>query len=313
MLHPTPSIKSPGLASRPAATSRAVQEPLSPREAQQRRALQQLAREVRQLETAGRATDPNQASISCGCAGLDACLPAGGYLPGSVIEYLRTTSACGAGYLAFAAAASAMRASGGFLVVVDIGRCIYPPALLGHGIDLSQVIFVRPDSQADAMWATDQALRTPAVAAVVAELEFIDDRSARRLQLAAERGGGLGLLLRGLAARRSPSWSEVQWIVKGGGSRELPQPLSGSPFSSSTSRGRQLQVQLARVRGGQAGVTLRLEIEAATGAISASRLGGRERNRHEQSNSPLHAQPNPVRMASQLARTASPGYRAKTG
>src|SRR5690606_19118752 len=76
------------------------------------------------------------------------------------------------------------------------------------------VIFVRPQSQADAMWAVDQALRTQTVAAVIAELERIDDRSARRLQLAAECGQGLALLLRGWQARLQPSWAEVQWLVR---------------------------------------------------------------------------------------------------
>jgi hypothetical protein len=212
--------------------------------------------------------------------------------------------------LAFAAAAAAVRTRGGFLVVVDMHRTIYPPALHCHGIDLSQVIFVRPESQADALWAADQALRTPAVAAVVAELEVIDDRSARRLQLAAERGQGVGLLLRSLAARRSPSWAEVQWIIK-----PLPQPRAIAAASGSwqSQGGRRLQVQLARLRGGQAGVTLRLEIQASTGAIEAIELEQLERKWHEHRDSQSYSPPHPVRLAAELARAAGASQRAKTG
>ncbi len=276
----------------------------------QRDALQKLAREVRQLESAGRATEVSDLALSSGCPALDACLPAGGYLPGSVIEYLRTTSACGASYLAFAAAACAMRSRGGFLVVVDMQRTIYPPALLSHGIDLNQVIFVQPESQADALWATDQALRTPAVAAVVAELELIDDRLARRLQLAAERGQGLGLLLRSLAARRSPSWAEVQWIVKS----LVPQhPVHASNGGWQARGSRRLQVQLARLRGGQAGVTMRLEIQATTGAIQEIPIESLERKWHGQSGSQTYTPANPVRLAAELARTTHSSPRAKTG
>lgn len=275
----------------------------------QREALQKLAREVRHLETAGRATEGVESAISTGCAALDASLPAGGYLPGSMIEYLRTTPACGASYLAFAAAASTLRTRGGFLVVVDMHRTIYPPALHCHGIDLSQVIFVRPESQADALWAADQALRTPAVAAVVAELEVIDDRSARRLQLAAERGQGLGILLRSLAARRSPSWAEVQWIVK-----SLPLRTASTAAGSGQAQGsRRLQVQLARLRGGQAGASWRLEIQASTGAIQAIEFESLERKWHAQSDSQSNSPPHPVRLAAELARAAGPGPRAKTG
>lgn len=281
----------------------------------QREALQKLAREVRLLETAGRATERVELASSTGCAALDASLPAGGYLPGSVIEYLRTTPACGASYLAFAAAASTLRTRGGFLVVVDMHRTIYPPALHCHGIDLSQVIFVRPESQADALWAADQALRTPAVAAVVAELEVIDDRSARRLQLAAERGQGLGILLRSLAARRSPSWAEVQWIVKSLPPRTAPAATGSAQTQGSwqTQGSRRLQVQLARLRGGQAGATWRLEIQASTGVIQAMEFESLERKWHAQSDSQSYSPPHPVRLATELARAAGPGPRAKTG
>lgn len=182
--------------------------------AMQRATLAKLAREVRKLETSGRIATTEQAPLSTGCAALDACLPTNGYPAGCIVEYLRATSGSGASQLAFTAAAAAAQSTAGFIVVIDTLQTIYPPALCSLGIDLEQVIFVRPESQADAIWATDQALRTPAVAAVVAELPRIDDRSARRLQLAAERGRGLGLLLRPITARQGPSWAEVQWVVR---------------------------------------------------------------------------------------------------
>ena len=259
--------------------------------------------------------------FSSGCAGLDHCLPAGGYLPGSVVESLRATPACGASYLAFAAAAAAMRASQGFLLVVDTRHEIYPPALLSHGINLDKVIFVRPDSQADALWSVDQGLRTPAVAAVVAELELVDDRAARRLQLAAEQGNGLGLLLRSIAARRAPSWAEVQWIVRGAARARAAEAawvggqgeVDGGYRGRFTTAGRRLQVQLARVRGGTAGSRLWLEINSATGEIATIGEAQRERNRHEQQNSNQPAQPGAVRLASELAGAARPSRRAAAG
>lgn len=177
--------------------------------------LQRLSQEISQLEgTAAGRTCGQRARSSSGCDAMDALLPRGGYAAGSIVEYLRSTPACGASTLAWAAAAAAMQTTSGFLVVVDTLHSIYPPPLLCHGIDLAKVIFVRPQSQADALWAVDQALRTMSVAAVVAELERIDDRSARRLQLAAESGQSLALLLRGWQARQQPSWADVQWLVR---------------------------------------------------------------------------------------------------
>ncbi|HEY3244366.1 MAG TPA: hypothetical protein VGM03_13555, partial [Phycisphaerae bacterium] len=82
------------------------------------------------------------------------------------------------------------------LFFVDTCSDFYPPAALTLGIDLNRLWVVRPRCPADAFWAVDQALRCPAVGAVIAPLEKLDDRASRRLQLSAEAGGGLGLLLR---------------------------------------------------------------------------------------------------------------------
>lgn len=257
--------------------------------------IRQLAQEVRDLELAGRqATD--KTTISCGCAGLDRCLPDGGYVPGSVIEYLRAMPGCGASTLAFTAAAAAMRATQGFVVVVDTQHNIYPPALTSWGIDLERLVLVRPQSDADALWAVDQALRTPAVAAVVADVERIDDRSARRMQLAAEQGGGLAFLLRPASARRGPSWAEVQWMV-----RPLPTSSVGPLRASqpnAAEQSRRLQVQLVRVRAGKAGASVQLFVNTLDGTLH-------EVGRHE-SKSALH-------LASQLASPTSASRRAAAG
>ena len=276
-----------------------------------------LAREVRQLETGGR--PETRSGISSGCEALDTCLPQQGYVPGTIVEYLRETRACGASYLAFAAAASAMQADDGFLVLVDnqdIRSYFYPPALTAHGIDLKKVVFVQPQSLGDAIWSVDQALRTPAVSAVVAELESLDDRSARRLQLAAETGGTLAFLLRSAAARHRPSWAEVQWLVR---SRRRQSPLKQASSEAmdelgqgnqrqnlgadaSKLIGRELQVQLLRNRGGRCGAQLRLAIHPVTGALQ--KVPSRK-SRHEQTAS--------MRLATQLANPKNPSRRSHAG
>lgn len=260
--------------------------------------MQRLSSEVRGLETAGRQAT-NKQTISCGCEALNRCLPDGGYVPGSVIEYLRAMPGCGASTLAFTAAAAAMKSTNGFLVVIDTQHNIYPPALASWGIDLDKVVLVRPQSDVDALWAVDQSLRTPAVAAVVADVERIDDRAARRMQLAAEQGGGLALLLRPASARRGPSWADIQWMVRAlvadtNSVRTAPVSLA-SPAVTSHNQDRRLQVQLVRVRGGKAGATVRLRVSARDGTLQ-------EVERHEPTGA-LH-------LASQLASAASPSRRA---
>lgn len=216
----------------------------------------QLAREVKHIEVSGRvsATQFGRSArlFSSGCSEIDRCLPSGGYDSGTVIEYLQTCSGSGATTLALTVAREALAVTDRFCVLVDWRQQFYPPAAAALGIDLKRLVIVRPRSLAERLWAIDQALRSPAIVAVVAEVEHMDDRAARRLQLAAERGGGLGLLVRGASSRQHPSWAEVQWHVR---------PLTNR------SAHRQLELQLMRVRGGRAGTSVRVQINASHGRV----------------------------------------------
>ncbi len=148
---------------------------------------------------------------------------------------------------AFCAAAGAFR-GGGAVVVLDRTSEFYPLAAVTQGIEPARLIVVHPGNKADHTWALDQALRCPAVAAVVAWPESLDGkldgRTFRRLQLAAEQGGGLGLLIRPESVRGQPSWADVRLLVE---------PLPGnSPYGRApcTHGRRRVRVVLLRCRGG---------------------------------------------------------------
>ena len=259
--------------------------------------LAKLSSEVRSLELSGcQASD--QAAISTGCQAMDACLPNNGYTAGSIIEYLRATSGCGAGYLALAAASAALQAAvDKYLVIVDSHQQFYPPALRSHQIALPQVIWVRPENQLDTVWVIDQALRTSSVAAVIADIENLDQREARRLQLAAQHGGGLGLLLRGLSARHLPSWAEVQWVVRSmlptrPAVNQVPETTGGRPLADPV---RSIEVQLARLRAGRAGARLLLDLDTSNGTLHPAQ---RQRNHYER-----HQRPMPHRAQQRRSRT----------
>ena len=246
----------------------------APQAAAQQALVKQLAREVQRIETSRLPGSSRVAvaAFSTGCSALDRCLPSGGYDPGTVVEYLQASTASGATSLALTAAREAMAATGRFCLLVDWREQFYPPAAAALGMDLKRIVIARPRTLADRLWAIDQALRSPAIAAVVAEVEQMDDRAARRLQLAAERGGGLGLLVRGAAARQQPSWAAVQWLV-----RPLPQhplPLDPHPLSplplAERSPHRQLEIELMRARGATTGLKTRVQINATHGRIESS-------------------------------------------
>ena len=84
---------------------------------------------------------------------------------GMLVEWLSGLAHSGAATLSLLCAREACRA-GGALVVIDRLQTFYPPAAADWGIDLDRLFIVRPRGMRDALWATIQALRSPAVAAV---------------------------------------------------------------------------------------------------------------------------------------------------
>jgi protein ImuA len=73
----------------------------------------------------------------------------------------------------------------------------YGPGLTGFGLWVERLLIVRPRTHAEALWAAEEAVKTAGPAAVVAELSGpVDLCAGRRLQLAAEKAGALGLIWR---------------------------------------------------------------------------------------------------------------------
>jgi protein ImuA len=230
--------------------------------------IEALRQEIARLERGWR---PRKAqATSSGCRTLDAILPEGGFRGGTLVEWLADGDGTGVATLAFAAACRACR-SGGGLIVVDQNREFYPPAAIGLGIEPAQLIVVHPQNKADHDWALDQSLRWAAVAAVVAWPDAqggtLAGRTFRRLQLAAEEGGGLGLLIRPATARSLPSWADVRLLVE---PLRDPRPSSLVPASlvpgapSHHGRRQRWQGLLLRCRGISAGLSCILEIDDET-------------------------------------------------
>jgi len=207
-----------------------------------------LRQKIARLEGARRPT--SEVPVSSGCRLVDKLLPGQGFRRGTLIEWLACGAGSGVESLALLTARQACR-EGGALVVFDWAREFYPPAAIGLGIDPQGMIVVQAASQADNLWALDQALRCPAVAAALAWPEDLDSRTFRRLQLAAEEGGSLGLFVRPDRVRREPSWAEVRLVVE---------PLAATAPQSP----RRLKVQLLRCRGAASGGSVEVELDDET-------------------------------------------------
>jgi protein ImuA len=108
------------------------------------------------------------------------------------------------------------RATGG-IVWSDPGRALYPPALAAQGIDLDRLFLLQPKTPAEEVWAVAECLKCRGVGAVVAEVRpshRLTRLEARRLQLSAERGGGVGLLLRPAGKASAEHAAATRWLVR---------------------------------------------------------------------------------------------------
>jgi len=214
-----------------------------------------------------------QRRISTGCDPLDAALPGQGFLRGSLVEWLGDGPGCGAGMLALRAAREACR-EGGALVVIDPRRNFYPPAAAAWGVDLGNTIVIRQAQRKQSQWALDQALRCSHVAAVVAWPQQLDSRTFRRLQLAVETSGCLGLLIRSAIAQRDSSWADVRLLVS-----PVEQTLASEQHNNTASQldprawSWRLKIELLRCRGGSKQQTVNLVIDERTGDIHAAHSG----------------------------------------
>ena len=215
-----------------------------------------LARQIREMETAGR---PAEERITSGCPAMDRQLPGGGYARGSMLELLRSHSGSGISSIALMIARQAI-VDGKYLVLVDPQRQFYPPALKSLGIPMERVIALQPSNHADSIWGLAQVLRCTAVGAVIAEVGTLEDRVARKLQLAAEQGGGLGVFIRDArAARAQPSWADVQWLVRS---------ITNECNAVASQDTRWFQLELARCSGGRTGARITVGVNAHSQWVS---------------------------------------------
>jgi hypothetical protein len=157
---------------------------------------------------------------STGKSSLDARLPGGGWPTASLVEVLLDETGLGEVQL-FLPALAACQASrhGGdapWLVWIAPPHEPYAPALAQSGIELKRLLVVRPTTATEALWAAEQALSSGVCAAVLLWLKGTDDRWLRRLKLAAEAGGSLGVLFRPVKHRFESSPANLRIVMSRG-------------------------------------------------------------------------------------------------
>ena len=134
---------------------------------------------------------------------LDEALPSAGWPEAALTELLLPVDGVGELRLLWPTLAR-LSQQDGMIALVAPPYLPFAPAWANAGVRLGKLQVVRTAPR-DALWATEQCLRSAACSAVLCWPQQADDRSLRRLQVAAETGQCLGFALRPARAAENPS------------------------------------------------------------------------------------------------------------
>ncbi len=193
-------------------------------------------------------------SFRTGLGAWDAASPNGVFQGGAVHELLWQRKQSPPTSLALYLAATAL-SQGGTMVWSDPERELYIPAVSAMRISLRHLILLRCANREEQLWALVECLRCRGIAATVATLGRLSQIEARKLQLAAESGGSVGVFMRPDDQRISTHYAAAtRWFVE---------PAPGDEQAQRWS------VQLRHGHGGQIGKVLLLEADRDTCALRA--------------------------------------------
>jgi protein ImuA len=204
-----------------------------------------LREKIRRLEAGERRL---AGVLPFGLTEIDARLPGGGLALGALHE----VAGAGNGVLDGAAAAlftaGIMARTKGQILWCVRNQDLFAPGLAAAGLSADRVIYVEAGDEDSALACFEEGLRHGGLAGVVAEIGRLPMTSSRRLQLAAESSGTLGIAIRRWRRQRDaadfgqPTAAATRWRVSVLPSEPLATPGIG--------RTRWL-VELMRCRAGE--------------------------------------------------------------
>ena len=134
----------------------------------------------------------------------------------------------------------------------------FGPGLAGLGLARDRWLLVTADKEAARLWAVEEALKSGAVAGVIAALEAPSLVATRRLDLSARAGRALGIALR-VKPPDDLSAARVRWRVG-------PAPSAPHPWDPEAPGAPRWRVEAARRRSGPPAEWL-VEVDDETGRL----------------------------------------------
>ncbi len=217
----------------------------------------ELRARIQALEAAGNGSGRIPAA-PLGVPEIDGALPWGGLAGGALHEMV------GAG-------------AGAPVLWCLVGADLHAPGLVGFGLDPGRLIVVRARKEREVLWAMEEGLRSGPLAAVVGETGVLNLTASRRLQLAAETGGTIGIAVSLERAEEFHNAATTRWRITSAPGAEPPIGVGLGPA--------RWRVELLRCRGGEAGEwLLEWDHEAHRFTVAAAAL-----DRPDRAHPPLKA------------------------
>lgn len=203
-------------------------------------------------ELVGESLTSHASGFSTDLGAWDSLLPARLFSKAAIHELLSEKENA-RGFFPASFLARQAAAQRGAIVWCETVPNLYPPALAASDFPLDRLFLVRATSEKDLIWAAGEALRCKGVAATIANLGKLSRIQARRLQLAAEEGGGVGIFMRPkkLATEYAAA---TRWLVR---------PARGDGAVQRWS------LQLLHGHGGRVGHSIILEAGRETDSVRA--------------------------------------------
>lgn len=192
--------------------------------------------------TGGRALTGGAARIGLGP--IEAAFPNGCFASGAIHECISTIPEESAATAGFTAGLMAkLMNTDSACAWISTQRRSFPPALKAYGLTPERVVFIDVAREKDALWAMEEALKCTGFTAVIGEINNIDFKLSRRLQLATEQSRVTGFILRSNLRYQNTIACVARWRVT---------PIPGGTATPGVGFKR-WNVELLKVRNGKPG------------------------------------------------------------
>lgn len=169
---------------------------------------------------AGQQVRPREPEESTGYEALDHCLRGIGWPRGALTECLLDNAGIGELQLLLPLVRRQLAADR-MVFWINPPHLPYAPALERENLDLSRLVVVQTEKSADTLWTLENCLRSSITGLVMAWPGPLKTRDIRRLQLAAEAGGGLCVLFRHTRAGDESSPAALRLLLSPATDRQL--------------------------------------------------------------------------------------------